>query len=102
MPRPSRPRWSWRSGLGVTVLVLLVAAGGSVALVKARAGTDPPESPRNSRSAEAVAQAAGKAGDSGWRRPQANRRSAPMGRSSPDVAIVRFAALVQGCPGRGL
>jgi Flagellar biosynthesis protein, FliO len=74
MPRAIRLRWSWRTGLGLTVLVLLVAAGGSVAFVKVRASTDPPEGPRDARSAEAVAQAADKAGAGGGV-PQALERS---------------------------
>jgi flagellar biosynthesis protein FliO len=76
MPRANRPRWSGRAGLGLTVLVLLVAAGGSVAFVKARANTDPPEGTRESRSAEAVAQAGAKAGVSGGEQqaPEGSRR----------------------------
>ncbi len=64
MPRVTRPRWSWRSGLGMTVLVLLVTAGGSIAFVKVWAGTDPLAGPRNSRSADAIAQTAEEAGAS--------------------------------------
>jgi Flagellar biosynthesis protein, FliO len=76
MPRANRPRWSGRAGLGLTVLVLGVAAGGSFALVKARASSDPPDGPRDSRSAEAVAHAAAKAGVSGGE-PQALEGSGP-------------------------
>jgi flagellar protein FliO/FliZ len=65
MPRANRLRWSWRAGVGLAVLVLLVAAGGSVAFVKVRASTDPPAGPRKSRSAEGAGQAAATAGVSG-------------------------------------
>lgn len=62
MPRASRPRWSLRASLGLTA-VLVLATGGPIVLVKLRAGSELPDQPRDSRSAEIlVAQAAATGG----------------------------------------
>jgi flagellar biogenesis protein FliO len=61
MPRAIRQRWSLRTGLGPTVLLLGIAAAGSAVLVTARAGSGPPDG-LSSRSAKALAQVAGTGG----------------------------------------
>ena len=48
MPRANRPRWSSRAGLALTALIVVLAAGGSIAIMKARASTARGDESRNS------------------------------------------------------
>jgi hypothetical protein len=58
MPRPSRARWSLRAGLSLILLLVVLVAGGSIALVRAGAGSAASERTRGTQAAERRAQAA--------------------------------------------
>jgi hypothetical protein len=62
MLRAYPPRWSSRTGLALTALVFVLAAGGSIALMKARASSERLDDARKPLPADAVRQESSKSG----------------------------------------
>ena len=56
MPRANPPRWSSRAGLALTALVVVLAAGWSIALMKARASTEHGAGATHDRQADGTSQ----------------------------------------------
>jgi Flagellar biosynthesis protein, FliO len=54
MPPANRSRWSPRAAVTLFALVVILATGGSIALLNARASTERKDQPRNSRPDEAA------------------------------------------------